>query len=242
MYLIALLALFVTGCDPDEGGDDQPRITTGSLKINMDYVWGDQPLEFNSTYYTTPLGDSFQPTLLKFHINHFKLSGGDKMTEPSNNYGLLNATMDEGQSITLNDLNAGSYESLAFTLGVADSTENYDGKLNEIFISPMFWGMLNGYINVKVEGNSPNVEKDGTVLLHIGGYTPPFALNHPFVFNRNINIEAEKTSEIMLKFDLKQFFTGPNDIDLSEINLIHMPNEDAKKIADNWANMLELVP
>jgi hypothetical protein len=45
---------------------------------------------------------------------------------------------------------------------------------------------------------------------------------------------------VHLTADVAVLFKSPNVIDFSTINTIHMPGANAKKLADNYANMFTL--
>jgi len=92
----------------------------------------------------------------------------------------------------------------------------------------MYWAWQSGFINMKIEGKSANCKTRKNIFqFHIGGYLKP---NYAM---RKIEIPIMKSqttvNKISINFDLAKLF---NDIDLSKINTIVVPGEEAMRIAD----------
>ncbi|MCB9246102.1 MAG: hypothetical protein H6606_06685 [Flavobacteriales bacterium] len=234
LILIGFSTLF-TACNPDDPDPiPQPEYP---VKVELSHVFGAQPLSLNGPFYITENGDSFQLTKLIYHINNFEfLDASGNVVHKDNRYFMVDLSKEENPMFEFaNDLT--DVHKVRFTIGVADSATNYDGTLNSQFTDPMYWGMISGYINFKLEGNSPSVSNDA-VVLHIGGYTEPFKNSR--VIEVDLSTAASSQlgkNTIGVELDLSKYFYSPNTIDLAIVNLIHSPSDEAAKIADNWLDM-----
>lgn len=213
------------------------------LKVNLNHVFGSSsnPFEIEKDFYITPLNDTFKPTTMVYHINNFELSNdnGDKLFF-DNSYAMVDlADKNSFEVINKSIASDKTFNKLSFTIGVEDSTVNYDGKLNTIFASPMYWGMINGYIHFKLEGLIRGGSAS-TAVLHVGGYLAPYQLSKRITLNLNSSISPNNSTPIQIEMDMAKYFNGVNPIDLDVINLIHQPNDDAKKISDNWPLMFKV--
>jgi hypothetical protein len=241
-FLLAALSLSaVTLQSCDDKPDPPPPAVTEELSVKMTHSFGSEDLELNGKYYLTENQDSFQLTTLIYHINNFKLYKADgSVVEPAEDrrYFMVDYANDEAPVFNLGKID-GSFNAIEFTLGVLDSTVNATGALSDLFFDPMYWGMANGYIGFKLEGNSPSVSNEA-VVLHAGGYLEPYKVGN------TIKIELGSSelknsignTQANLNMDLSKYFYGPNTISLDTVNLIHKPNDMAVKISENWGDMI----
>jgi hypothetical protein len=225
--------LFVIGCD------DDPEPIKPAVEININHTWNDQSLELNK-WYTTAQADSFMPTVFLYHLNNVVLVTESGKELAYEDWHLVNYSEGNYQ-LKYDDLEDHKVKSIKFTVGVEDSIDNYDGTLNAKFTDPMYWGMAMGYINVKLEGNSMKDGKEGLVYYHIGGYS---GSNQTA---RNITLELPKSIEMApgsnvlnLDMNLAEFFSSPNEIDISVTNNVQTVGADAVRIAQNWDNMFSV--
>jgi hypothetical protein len=126
--------------------------------------------------------------------------------------------------------------SLEFTLGVSDSLTNSSGSLNSLFIAPMYWGMIQGYINFKFEALSPQAP-NSALIYHIGGYTKPYTNSRKVrvVFDKPYYLNQENT--LTISANLLKLFNSVNQIDIKTNDLIHSPSDNSVLIADNMAKL-----
>jgi len=229
------LVLFITSCNPDDPEPMPPP--EYPMQITVDHLFNGNPLLLNGDYDTTVNGDSFQLTKLIYHINNFTFyKNGSPIFEDD---GYFMVDLENPESLTFElGLMDGRADSMSFYLGIADSTTNAEGLLNAMFTDPMYWGMINGYINFKLEGNSPVVD-NGAVVLHVGGYTGNTKNFQKIGLDLSASEPASELggNNVNLQMELANYFTGPNLIDLSVTNLVHSPTGDAVLIAENWADL-----
>lgn len=237
--LLAILFVFATGCKNDDPKPFKPIVT---LQIN--HTWNDSNLVLNQPYYWTHDSkiDTIIPTTLIYHINDLKLitqnseiidadllyylvDYGDKKVFPAN---ISFTTPKEGVKYYIT--------SLEFTIGIADSLTNAIGALNSVFVAPMYWGMIQGYINFKFEALSPQAP-NAALIYHIGGYTKPYFNSRKVkvVFDKPYYLNKENS--LTISADIFRLFNAVNQIDIKTNDLIHSPNDNSVLIADNMAKL-----
>lgn len=226
---------------------DKPEDTTlkGNLVVNLHHIFGSDSLNWvlNKSF-ITPLGDTFTPTTMVYHINTFTLSNdnGSTLNIP-NSYALFDLQNGSNNQIinkTISNPGETSFNKISFTIGVDDSLTNLQGLLNQQFTSPMYWGMINGYIHFKLEGTT-TAATNNSVVLHVGGYTEPFKLARRITLDLPQAVSLNgKTVSAEVEVDMSKYFTYANSIDLDSINLIHQPGEEARKISENWPGMFKV--
>jgi hypothetical protein len=232
---ISVIWVSVSACNDNE--PEPIELPEFPIEIDIEHFFGSQALELNSAYYLTENQDSFQLSKLIYHLNNIKFfnASGD-LLYADDHYYLINLEEAGTSSFKFQNFD-GVISSMSFDIGVKDSATNAEGLLNSKFNDPMFWGMINGYINMKVEGKSPSVGNEA-VVLHVGGYLDPYktarTVEVPFT---SLAENKLNKNQIVLKMDLAEYFTGPNTIDLASTNLIHSPGIAAMNIADNWLNL-----
>ena len=209
------------------------------LKVTVNHVFGSSviPFELEKNYYVTTMNDTIKPTTMVYHINNFELNNdnGDQLFL-DNSYALVDLSAKSTFEVVNRKIPSNkSFNKLSFTIGVEDSMVNRNGILNTLFASPMYWGMINGYIHFKLEGLIQGGSSNSAVL-HVGGYLPPYQLAKRVTVDLARPISSGAYTPIEMEMDMSKYFKG---IDLDSINSIHQPNEDARKISNNWPLMFQ---
>lgn len=240
VYVVILMAAFsfLNACDPVD-----PPITPqkNELSLRVKHVFSDTSTLFqlNHAYKDPVSGDSIIPTTLQYHINHFELkTESGKTISLSPTYLMFDLESGPDQILlTSRPETDEKITAISFILGVEDSAVNASGYLNTIFTAPMYWGMINGYIHYKFEGNlmsNPPI----TVVLHAGGYLEPYKLSRKITIQLKQPVDLSNANQMVTFYsDFSKYLKGTHTIDLKTVNLIHQPSEDARKIADNWQGM-----
>lgn len=238
LLLASAMTVGFYSCDDDAGSINNS--SEFSLSVSLEHFWGNDVFSLNKANYLTPSNDTFEATLLRYHINHFQLQKIDgSWIDAPNVWHIVDLGITE--ELELGNLPSGEFQKIRFTIGVEDSLTNYNNVLASKFIDPMYWMMNSGYINFKFEGKSNSIPNNAFAV-HVGGYkynektAKTFEFDLPEILktlgNENINVE--------FKVDMLEYFQNPNLIDIKEINVLHNPGEQAQKISNNWATMFKI--
>lgn len=244
-----LLLTGLLACKKDKKTEPEPTplptAETGSLKFNFENMVDTNALVFGAKY-VNAMGDTFQVSKFNYYISHIVVTKTDNSTfaEP-NSFHLVRHSSPATSVITLANVPAGSYKSVSFLIGV-DSTNNVSGPqaadLDPVIASDMFWTWNSGYIFVKLEGTSPKSADPGKNLtFHIGGGggANKAQRNVSLSFGTSTaDVSAAVTPLVHLAVDAGELFKTPNSINFATDYFQMAPGANAKKYADNYADMI----
>lgn len=156
---------------------------TGPVTFHFDNRYGPDDLVLGNTY-TTANGEQLTPTTFNYFVSNFILVKGDgsEFVVPKDDcYHLVREGVDSTYELEIENVPAGEYTGLKFTIGVdsAKSTAPVSERTGDLDIagaaSDMYWTWNSGYIFYKLEGTSPQAPYDsmmGAALMfyHMGGY------------------------------------------------------------------------
>jgi hypothetical protein len=224
------------------------------LKISFDNTFNNEPLSFGKTY-ITPLGDTVSFTTLNYFISNIKLVNQDGVvyTVPQDSsYYLLKHSDGTGQSIILNNVPAGVYKKLTFTIGV-DSVRNtldVSRRTGALDVGAaargMYWVWNSGYIFFKLEGKTVSAvdSLNKYFRYHIGGYGgyDKKTINNIKVKTlalQNVNIKKGQDATISIQVAIDRFFNSITPIKVFEHPSV-MWGQFSVLIADNYATIFEV--
>jgi hypothetical protein len=203
------------------------------------YVHG-SPLELNKKY-LNPFGEAFEVTRFRFYTGkiapaYIDASLKAKITSP---YHLIDFSDSNSTRIEL-PVAAGNCHGIQLQIGV-DSIDQSRGAQTGALdpAKGMFWTWNSGYINFKIEGNSPlSTQPSHLFEYHIGGYRNDnntvwkiklFSTN-----DESFLITKENKIVIEVGLDLDYLFDGPTPLRIRETSSCMMPGELARKISENF--------
>jgi hypothetical protein len=220
-----------------------PEVTTGSLKVEFEPMVGTEALVMGTKTYTNAAGNTFNVTTWKYYISNVKLTKTDNsVVTISDSYFLVDQSSASGSLIEIKNVPFGDYKAISFVLGV-DSTRNVSGAQTGALdpANGMFWTWSSGYIMAKMEGTSPqSPDVANKLTFHIGGFSGANSSlkNINIGFNTDVaNVSKTITPKAHLTSNLLEWFTSPNAVDFATLYKVHMPGNNAKVIADNYADM-----
>jgi hypothetical protein len=216
---------------------------TANLEVTLDNRVGAEDLSLGNKWYTTPKGDSVQVDVYAYYISNIVLNGpgGTKYTEPES-YHLVDEARPATHKFIIKGVTPGTYTSVTFLIGV-DSARNVSGAQTGD-LSPdhgMFWDWNTGYIMAKLEGVSPQSDKNNQVLYHLGGFSGDYSVLRKvtLALPSQLIIQEGKTSHIHVENDVQQWFKDPSLVDLKTMSMFRN-RDDVKMMADNYADMFKV--
>ena len=226
---------------------DKPSSTpTSSGKVLLEFTnnVGGDALKMDGTWYKNQNNDSFTISKFNYYISNIKVNKADGTSySETESHHLLQQSSSSSMNITLSNVPAGVYNSISYTIGV-DSLRNVSGAQTGALdpANNMFWSWLSGYIMLKLEGVSPKSKSTGNELsFHIGGFSgansvlKTITLNFPNTITVNGDI-----NHVHLNADALKLFGTTNVIDFAVNSSVTMPGVMAKKISDNYQNMVSI--
>lgn len=217
----------------------------GSVNIAFRHYVGDSVLMLDDKTYYNSLGQSFKVGNFKYYISNIRLRQKDGSEFVSKEFFLVNEAEEVSKSVLLNNVPAGDYTSLTFTLGV-DSLHNCSGAQSGALdpVNAMFWAWNTGYIFFKLEGKSAASTSPGKIFeFHIGGYKQPYNCIRTITIDMSNNIlrvQASDKTTLQLKADIAKVFNSTSAIDISTTSSITEP-KSSKVIADNYVHMFSVI-
>jgi hypothetical protein len=197
-----------------------------TLFIRINPLFRNESLKFN-TLYQSDTGDSLTISVFRFYISSIKIQCADKtIYQEKYSYHLINSADEKSLKISIPDIPAKNIAKITFNLGV-DSLMSVSGALDGDLdpAKGMYWAWHSGYVNLKLEGESPRCQtRKNEFQFHIGGYQFP---NNAL---RKIELAVNhKKNMLVLNADLSKFFS---EVSLSATNNVMIPGTQAIKMAD----------
>ncbi len=245
---IFLVATAFNSCKKDKPKEDTniPPVATGAFNLLFKNTVGDSALVLETSEYKNANGDTFTISTFNYYISNVKLIADDNSVyTESESYHLLSAFNDNTLKIPLKNVPFKKYISISFMIGV-DSVKNVTG-IQGGDLDPakgMFWNWNTGYIMAKFEGySSKSPEVDKTVLYHVGGFSGSNSVLKTvgLDFPTAMTVSETESPKLKVKADVLEWFTSPQNISFSSLYVIHAPGADAKKMADNFADMFSII-
>jgi hypothetical protein len=224
LLLMAIISVSFLSCSDD----DKPG--NGPLALHFDNVVGTTNLQLNTddTPYTNSKSEAYKLTWLTYYVSNIKLkkSDGTYFTDPvksdgSAGYYLIDENDEESQDVTLENIPAGDYTEVTFTIGVDASQVDQGAQTGALDpANNLFWSWNSGYIFLAIEGTSPaSTETDNAFQYHVGGYKEDAASNQvnnirtvALSFNGDsAPVRAQHEPEVHLLFDVNKFFNGSGE-------------------------------
>ncbi len=263
---LIIFALFITlsSCEKKEI-TSQPinNATSGSLYVGFDNRMGNDDLVLDTLLYENALGQKYSVTKLNYIISNISLTKEDNSvyTLPKDSsYFIIKETNPYSRKIKLNNIPAGTYKSISFTIGV-DSLKSISPVNERTGVldpsgnaSDMYWVWNTGYIFMKMEGESTSVPIDPasnsqTYFFHIGGYG---GFSSPTINNlKRVTLDFPADRAIVpatiagdlplvhVYADPSKLLNGSTNINLS-VNYFVMFSPYSVNIANNYTSMFNV--
>lgn len=249
VVIIYVCLLFTTSCSEENNASP-----TGPIAIEFDNVVGAANLQLNTLedMYTNAKGQPFKVRSLAYYISNIKLKRNDGAVfedpvtpDGTRGYYLVEESNDVSQVVILENVPAGEYTEVTFTVGVDASQVNQGAQTGVLDPARgFFWSWNSGYIFLALEGSSPaSTEPDHVFEYHVGGYKDDALSNQvnnvrtvTLSFNGDqAPVRAQHRPEVHVLFDVNKFLNGTGEqITFSE-NASRHSAKACEKLADNIA-------
>jgi len=247
-FSLVIISVTLISCQEDE---DPTLDEKGEMIVKFDNYVGNQTMvldEAGSTNYrySNSNGQNFNLTRFGYYISHIKLEGpnGEVFSD------VMNATADANEvrgyyrvvqgepdtyQIHLNNIPAGQYNKIAFTLGVREDgiQEGAVGGILDRAAGAWFWNWNSGFIHYLMEGHSPVSPRDeNRVQLHVGGWKniPSADENPQRFFDNNVEVSLPFDATVRVNQTMRpsphiimDLLKVLGDIDFEIQNNIHSP-------------------
>lgn len=244
-FLIAAVVMLSTSCKKDtQDTQITPQPPSGKVMVNIGAYAGATPLVYGDVY-TNAAAENFKVSLFRYYLTNLVLEGEGNTPDyiqPESYYLIDHSGANAVYSFVLNNVPAGTYKSIRYTIGV-DSLRNVSGAQTGALdpAAGMFWTWSSGYIQFKVEGTLVNPA--GEFIYHVGGFQGPFNPLSTFVtsFNQPFSISKGVTKKLNLKADVLEVFNSPAVWEISSVLTIINSDGNSKQLANNYADMIKFI-
>lgn len=224
MRTIILLLLAITMWSSSCETSPPEENISGNLEITFKARYGSAPLvlfQQTATGQTNPTNILFKK--LEFFISDIKgVSTGTSTDFKDVGYismasSISEAAAEQGTTFTMSELPIGSYTSLDLGIGLSNevngTTPGDYGSDSPLGVNGNHWASWNSYIFSKMEGDITQSNATNSGFLYHSGVN---GMQQLLSFAKSFDIEANKTTEIVIYIDARDFFfkTG------SEIDII----------------------
>lgn len=225
-YFVIFLLILGTGCQ------SLSKISKiKPLQISIQPLFNAVPLQLNYPY-VLPSKDSLRIETLKFYLSNIELYQDEKLVwQEQNSYHLADFSKPNSLLIPFKITPQIDYNYIQFNLGI-DSTTNSNGVMGGDLdpMNGMYWTWQSGYINFKLEGNSPLCDTyKNQFQYHLGGY------QNKVKAIQTIRFKANETG--IIELDLYDFL---HQINLKTENTVMSPSVRAVELSKILAGLFKM--
>lgn len=239
--VLAALSLSLGSCKKEENTSTGKA---GKMVLEFNNKVGSADLKMDGTNYTNAAGETFTVSKFNYYISNIKLNNdkGGQFAE-NESYHLVQHNDAGSKSVQLNEVPAGNYQSITFTIGV-DSLRNVSGAQTGALdpINGMFWSWSTGYIMLKLEGTSPQSTASGNnYQLHPGGFKGAYNTIRTVTISLPAQLKIDGNEQkIHLNADVLKILSGNTTISFANTPVVMAAGANAFAIANNYQNMFTI--
>lgn len=195
-----------------------------------------QAVQLEQAYYSAPNADSIRISVCRFYVSQIRLlHQGRVVYTEANSYHLLDLEEPSSLCFALEGAPEAGFDALEFGLGI-DSTTHTQGALGGALdpTTGMYWTWQSGYINFKLEGQSPACPtRQHAFEFHLGGYQAPHATF------QQVHLAISNTNHLNLRLDLGPFV---DHIKLAQMSVVMSPGHQARLLSQKLATLFSVIP
>ncbi len=203
----------------------------GAPSLNLVPIYAGEALQLDQAYAFG--GDSVMFSKLRFYISDVRIwAEGEEVWAEKDSYHLIDLAEPSSLQIPLSE--EVHFDQIHFQLGI-DSLTNVSGAMGGDLdpTQGMYWSWNTGYINFKLEGQSPLASsRNQRFIYHLGGYLPPF----PTV--QKVQLKCEPTQEILVGLDVFEFLQA---VDLDAKPHLMSPGQKCAQLSEHVASLFKIL-
>ncbi|MFM2267709.1 MAG: hypothetical protein RL757_1150 [Bacteroidota bacterium] len=200
----------------------------------------DDKIIAEETWFVSKNGDSILFENIRFYLSNFQfeMQDGTTIFDPQKAH-LVDVFDAQTLKIALPKCEIKNIKKIRFNIGI-DSLTNVSGALGGD-LDPqngMYWSWQSGYINLKIEGKSPQSKaRKQAFQFHIGGYLPPFNALKTVELDFSLPSGGDYTGGGRLKVEISKFF---ENLHLASQYNVMIPSREALELANNSVQMFSI--
>lgn len=244
MKKIAIILLISVGMLSCKSDDSQPQDNPGDVTINFTNKVGTDNLTLDTVTYTNSSAETYEVSELKYIISNivFIDASGNEFAYPqADSYFVINEADALSKSLSLTDVDGGTYTRVRFGLGVDQSNYPLNGVNNFIPTAEelgMLWTWSAGYKFLKFEGAFDSAtQTDAQFLLHIGshGTTQDNYREVTLTLGTSITVSESAGQTIAIDMDVAKIFDGASTHSLEVKSDVQVDPVFAPVLSNNLA-------
>lgn len=201
--------------------------------LQFKFLLQEHALKLGQNVYIKEIKDSVQVDRLQLYIGQVAFwKAGTEVYRLEQKYFLLDAAAPE--SLDINYPASVDFDQIRFQFGV-DSLTNVGGAQGGALdpTQGMYWAWQSGYINFKLEGQTPICPaRNNRFQYHIGGFLAPFETV------QTVSLPIQGTKGIGIQLALEELFSH---LDMAAQYQIMSPRKEAVQVAEIIADLFKVV-
>lgn len=217
-----------------------PSVKEKQIVIHFDHVIKNEKLERGKNY-SNIASDTISISKLKYYISHLQLQNakGNYIEYPG--IFLIDAFKNDSIVATLPE---GKYKGIKFMLGIDSALHAagvQEGALDPL--NDMYWAWNSGYVNFKLEGNSPQANTDlHRLQYHIGGFAgTQKTMQEITIYLSQEEAKADKKNQgISIIVNVEKLWNDDARFTPASIPMVIKAGDDAVKISKQFPLMFSV--
>ena len=202
---------------------------------------GREAMVLNDFRYANPGGEgTFKIRSFQFFLSNIRLMADSGVYAQRDSYHLARFDNDDGEyRIVLENVPRRNYQYIEFGIGVdaaANGTITMQGDLDPN--GRMAWSWDVGYKFVLLEGGLMLNEIQVPLVYHVGFDENYKSISTPLA----AGLKKHRDVSLDFRVDLLQMFVAKSGVNMSTLPNVKFDRGDARRLADNYADMIALCP
>jgi len=254
-FILGVFIIFSTSCKEDP--PVEPESTTGKIHFDFDFRVDGDPIEFDTLMYTNAAGNKYLVYEIQYFISNVTIYKGskEKVLKGWEKEHYVDSEIPTTLSWDVyDDIEAGAYDSISFTLGFTDADNQ-----SFMFVNPpesnMIWPeyLGGGYHYMKINGKwSIATDTLRGFAFHLGRGQVYDSNNKPISFidnsfrvslpNSNFTVTTGKYTNMTIRMNVEEWFKDPQVYDHNTWGGDIMQNQAAMEVVvKNGWNVFSLI-